>query len=833
MKKYICVHGHFYQPPRENPWLESVELQDSATPYHDWNERVTAECYAPNAHSRCLDGGNRIEQIVNNYSRISFNFGPTLLSWMQEKAPDVLAAIQEADKESQRRFSGHGAAIAQCYSHPIMPLANPRDKQTQVAWAVRDFEARFQRAPEGMWLPECAVDMESLEALCRFGIQFTILSPFQASRVRPLDGTEWQNVSGGKVDPSKAYRISLSSGRSIAVFFYDGPVAQAVAFERLLTNGGRLADRLMGAFKDDRTWDQLVHIATDGESYGHHFAHGDMALAYALKTIESNPVARLTVYGEFLETHPPIHEVELHQPSAWSCPHGVDRWRRDCGCNSGGHPGWNQAWREPLRHAIDWLRDELAPRFESRGGELLKDPWSARDDFINIILDRSPENISRYFSRHAKRELNAEAQVGALRMLEIQRHALLMYTSCGWFFDEVSGLETVQILQYAARAVQLAQDLWHEDLAAGFVDRLAHAKSNMPEHANGGAIYEKFVKPAIVTRDTVGAHYGISSIFESYPVDARLYAFSFHQEDRQMFTSGAARLALGRARVTFEITRGSDSLTYAVLYMGSHNLNCWVHLNGHSEEYGQLLNAAREAFDRADFPQIIRLMDSHFGQTQYSLKNLFRDEQRKLLGQILAATREEIHSAYRLISDRHAPLLRFLADLHAPPLEGLSMAVEVVLNSEMRAQFESDRLDVERVRSLLAECQAMKVRFTREILSYACKGHFDRLSERLAKTPDDLELLRQLSGAAKLVRELPFECNLWKLQNVYFEAFRDVRPEWSERCRRGDEAAKLWCSLFGELGEALGFSIPTEPELQDDAPAHVAKPAEAVLIDAG
>jgi len=833
MKKYICVHGHFYQPPRENPWLESVEMQDSASPYHDWNERVTVECYAPNAHARCLDGGNRIERIVNNYSRMSFNFGPTLLSWMQEKAPDVLGAIQEADKESQRRYSGHGSALAQCYNHAIMPLANARDKQTQVAWGVRDFEKRFQRSPEGMWLPECAVDLESLEVLGRFGIQFTILSPFQASRVRPLQGTEWQDVNGGMVDPSMAYRVPLSSGRSIAVFFYDGPVAQAVAFERLLTNGSRLADRLLGAFKENCTWDQLVHIATDGESYGHHFTHGDMALAYALKSIESNPEVRMTVYGEFLESHPPTHEVELHLPSAWSCSHGVDRWRRDCGCNSGGHSGWNQAWREPLRNGLDWLRDELAPRFETRSAEFLKDPWTARDDYIDIILDRSPENISRYFSRHAKRELNAEEQVAALRMLEIQRHALLMFTSCGWFFDDLSGLETIQILQYAARAVQLAGDLWHEDLESGFVERLAHAKSNIPEHADGRVIYEKFVKPAIVTRDTVGAHYAISSIFESYPVDARLYAFSFHQEDRQLLTSGAARLALGRARVTFEITRSGDSLTYAVLYLGSHNLNCWVHLNGHSEEYGQLLATAREAFERADFPQIIRLMDSHFGQTQYSLKNLFRDEQRKLLNQILAATREEIHSAYRLITDRHAPLLRFLADLHAPPLEGLSMAVEVVLNSELRNQFESDHLEVERVRSLLAECRATNVPFARQILEYACKGYFDRSSERLLKSPEEVDLLRSLGEAATLVPELPFESNLWRLQNAYFEISRNLRPEWSRRARRGDDAAKLWCSLFVELGEVLGFSIPVEAEPHDAVPPRVVKPAEPVLVNAG
>jgi alpha-amylase/alpha-mannosidase (GH57 family) len=833
MEKYVCIHGHFYQPPRENPWLEAVELQDSASPYHDWNERITAECYAPNAHSRCLDGENRIERIVNNYSRISFNFGPTLLSWMHEKAPDILKAIQEADKESQSRFSGHGSAIAQCYNHPIMPLANARDKQTQVAWGIRDFESRFQRVPEGMWLPECAVDVESLEALAQFGIQFTILSPFQASRVRPLGDSDWQDVNGGKIDPSRAYRVQLPSGRSIAVFFYDGPVAQAVAFERLLADGGRFAERLTSAVNNDRPWDQLIHIATDGESYGHHVRYGDMALGYALKTIESKSDVRLTIYGEFLESHPATHEVEIHQSSAWSCSHGVDRWRRDCGCNSGGHGAWNQGWREPLRNAMDWLRDQLAPRYETRAGALFKDPWAVRDDYINVILDRSPENIRRFFGQHATHQLNDEDQVAALRMLEGQRHAMLMYTSCGWFFDELSGLETVQVIQYAARAVQVARDLWNEDLESGFLDMLSRAKSNIPEHADGRVIYEKLVKPAIVTRDKVGAHYAISSIFESYPVDARLYAFSFHQEDRQMFTSGAARLAFGRAKLTFEITRASDYLTYGVLYMGSHNLNCWVHLNGHSDEYGQLLTEAREAFDRADFPQIIRLMDRHFGQTQYSLKNLFRDEQRKLLNQILAATREEIHSAYRMITDRHSTLLRFMADLRVPSLEGLRIAVEVVLNSEIRTQFEGDHMDVERVRSLLAECQATHVTLERENLAYACKSYFDRLSERLLKTPEDIDLLRRLTAAAKLLPELPFDKNLWKPQNVYFEISRTIRPEWSKRARQGDAAAKLWEGLIVEFGDALGFAVPAEGDVPDAAPTPAAKPEEAPLVTSG
>ena len=282
MEKSICIHGHFYQPPRENPWLEAIELQDSAAPYHDWNERVTAECYAPNAHARLLDGQGRIERIVNNYSRISFDFGPTLLSWMKENAPDILEAIVAADKESRSRFGGHGSALAQCYNHIIMPLATRRDKVTQTVWGIRDFELRFGRAPEGMWLPETAADNETLDVLAEHNIKFTILSPFQASRTRPLAGGEWLDVNGGRIDPSMPYRVNLKTGRSIAVFFYDAPLSRAVAFERLLDDGKKFASRLTGAFDDTRQRDQLSHIATDGESYGHHHHRGEMALAYAL-----------------------------------------------------------------------------------------------------------------------------------------------------------------------------------------------------------------------------------------------------------------------------------------------------------------------------------------------------------------------------------------------------------------------------------------------------------------------------------------------------------------------------------------------------------------------
>jgi alpha-amylase/alpha-mannosidase (GH57 family) len=805
MEKFICVHGHFYQPPRENPWLETVELQDSAYPYHDWNERICFECYAPNARARLLDGDGRIEKIVSNYSRMSFNFGPTLLSWMKDNQPEIHQSIVEADKKSRERFSGHGSALAQAYNHMIMPLANTRDKHTQVIWGICDFKSRFGREPEGMWLPETAADNDTLDVLAKHGIKFTILSPYQASRIRSLEGEgDWQDVNGAKIDPKNPYLVKLPEGRSIVVFFYDAPVSQAVAFEKLLVNGESFSGRLRAAFDQALERTQLVHIATDGESYGHHFRYGDMALAYALHQIETSDDTRLTIYAEYLEKLPPTHEVEIHQGSAWSCSHGVGRWKEDCGCCAGGHGGWNQQWRAPLRQAMDWLRDKLTPLYEAKAGGFLREPWAARDGYISVILERSPENIRKFFTAYGARELSEAEQTIAIRLLEMQRHAMLMYTSCGWFFDEISGLETTQVIQYAARALQLAGDLGGEDLEPQFVRILEQAKSNISANKNGRVVYERFVKPAIMTRETVGAHYAISSLFESYPEEARVYAYLIKQEDRQLWTAGNARLAVGRIKVTFEVTRNSDTIMYGVLYMGGHNLNCGVRYFESAEKYNALVNEARAAFERADFPETIRVLDRHFGESHYSLKNLFRDEQFKALHQILGATREDIYNTYKSLTDRYAPLIRFLNDIHVPPLNALAPAAEFVLNAELRRQFENGPPDPERVRSLIAQVTEAHASLEENALAFAVKKHLDRLSDELIRSPDDLELLQRFSNSAALLPLLPLTVNLWKAQNVYDQLRARVLPEIKER---PDEKSKLWAEKFIKLGQQLGFHV--------------------------
>ena len=501
-ERYVCVHGHFYQPPRENAWLETIEIQDSAAPYHDWNVRITAECYAPNGASRILNPENKIVRIVNNYSRISFNFGPTLHSWLKENAQRTNRMILDADQTSLDRFGGHGSALAQGYNHIIMPLANTRDRISQIRWGIADFESRYGRKPEGMWLAETAVDRETLDLLAQHGILFTILAPHQCARIRPLEkstvaeeSAAWRETPNASVDPTQPYRVQLKESRSIAVFFYNKTVSHAVAFEGLLDNGVTFAQYLLGSFHRESDHAQLVHIATDGESYGHHHKHGEMALSSALRWLEQHSDAKLTNYGEFLEKFPPTWEAEVNENSSWSCPHGVERWRSDCGCNSGGTV-WNQKWRAPLRASLDWLRDTVAPLTEEAAKPLLVDAWEARNAYIQVILDRSSENVERFLAQHATHPLSPAERIRVLKLMELQRHALLMYTSCGWFFDDISNIETVQIISYAGRVLQLAAELFGKQGAAletEFIARIQEAKSNIPEQKNGAEIYKRYI----------------------------------------------------------------------------------------------------------------------------------------------------------------------------------------------------------------------------------------------------------------------------------------------------------------------------------------------------
>jgi alpha-amylase/alpha-mannosidase (GH57 family) len=809
MDRYVCIHGHFYQPPRENPWLEAIELQDSAYPYHDWDERITAECYARNAMSRILDSQGFIAQVVNNYANISFDFGPTVLSWLEHNSPDTYQGILEADRESKKRFSGHGSAVAQAYNHMIMPLANRRDKRTQVIWGLEDFRHRFGRNSEGLWLPETAVDLETLDIAAEQGIEFVILAQRQAHQVRAMGNNQWEDVSGGRIDPTMPYQLSLPSGRVISVFFYDGAIAQAVAFEGLLNSGDSFAERLVAAFSPEISRKQLVHIATDGESYGHHHSGGEMALAYSLHYVEANDLARLTNYAEYLEICPPTHEVEIFKNSSWSCIHGVERWRSDCGCNTGGHQGWNQAWRSSLRNSLDWLRDESKDVFERVARRLLNDPWTARDDYISVLLDRSPESVESFLRTHAARTLNEDDKRIVLKLMELQRHAMLMYTSCGWFFDELSGIETVQVLQYAGRVLQLAAQLAARDMEAAFLERIELAKSNIPEHRDGRKIYGKFVKPAMLDLEKVGAHYAISCLFEDYGEQSTLYSYSAAREDFRILRVGTKKLVAGRVEIASRITHISEKLFFGALHLGDHNISCGVAPYMSEERYRGLVEEITESFARADFPQTIILLGQYFGSSTYSLNSLFRDEKRKVLDLIMEPPLGEAQAAYSLLYEHQAPLIRFLASSSSPVPKSLATAAEVVLNGRLREAFEQESLDPTFIEPLLEEANLADVTLDAASLEHALRRNIEKTTDEFLDSPSELSLLVRLLTAATLVRSLPFEINLWHAQNVCHKLLFTSYLDFQKWANRGDPTAQEWVRHFTILADHLRLRIPS------------------------
>jgi alpha-amylase/alpha-mannosidase (GH57 family) len=808
MERYICIHGHFYQPPRENPWLEGVELQDSAYPYHDWNERIHAECYARNTASRILDSEKRMMDLVNNYSKISFNFGPTLLSWMERYKPEIYQTILEADRLSRERFSGHGSAMAQAYSHMIMPLATRRDKVTQIRWGIRDFEKRFGRFPEGMWLPETAVDTETLEILAEFGIKFTLLAPRQAKRVRKIKkGTKWHDMSGGRVDPTMAYLCVLPSKKTINLFFYDGPISQDIAFGGLLNSGEAFAQRLISAFRDQRDWPQIVHVATDGESYGHHHRYGEMALAYCLHHIESKNLTKITNYGEYLERHPRTQWVEIFDHSSWSCIHGVERWKENCGCNSGMHPGWIQAWRKPLREAMDWLRDRLAPLFEEKAGEYLKDPWGARDDYIEVILDRSAENVEGFIERHALKELTREEKREVLKLLEIQRNTMLMYTSCGWFFDEISGMETTQVMRYSARAIQLGEEALGASLEKGYLQILETAPSNIPAFEHGAKIYERFVKPALLDFVRVGGHYAISSLFEEYSKRTRIYCYLADTEIYDRMEAGKLRLAIGKTRISSEITWDEDAISFAVLHLGDHNLNGGVRKFIGDEAFSTMHQEIKEAFGRGAIPEVIRLMDKHFGTNNYSLWHLFKDEQRKVLEQVLHSTLEGIEISFRKIYEENYPIMSFLQSLQMPLPRPLLLAAEYVINMDLRKIFEGEEFNGEKLENLIEEAKRWSLEIDKDTTGFVVNSWINGLMEKLRQTPEELPLFEQIEKALGLLSPLAIDLDLWKAQNRYFAIGKERYPLMSERAEKEDNFAKSWIEHFRQLGAYLHVRV--------------------------
>jgi len=798
--KYLCIHGHFYQPPRENPWLEKIEYQASASPYHDWNERITRECYGPNTRARLHGENGHILKLINNYEHMSFDFGPTLLSWLEKAHPWIYDQILAADRLSRDRFQGHGNALAQVYNHIIMPLATRRDKLSQIRWGLADFKYRFGRQAEGMWLAETAVDTETLVLMAQEGVKFTILSPTQARSVRPLKGPAkgkpWQDVKEGRINPTRPYRVRLGNRgrRFIDVFFYDGPVSRAVAYENLLTSGDNFLARIEQAFGAHQNGPQLVNLATDGESYGHHFKFGDLALSWLFNHIEQAGQIKLTNYGLFLESFPPKYEVRIIENSSWSCAHGVERWRSDCGCSVARKPGWNQAWRAPLREGLDWLANELAGIFEERAGQYFKDPWNARDEYITLFPASSAEKRELFLKDFAVRPLGHEEQVEAFQIMESQRMALYMFTSCGWFFDDISGLEPVQVLKYAARAMELVKPWSEKDLETGLFKFLGKAKSNDPDYRDGKHVYETLVRPSSIGPSRATANYAFTGLVEGIPGENGLFSEMVRPLAEQGLTKEDIQAILGEVQVV-EIGTGRDhKRTYLALRGKSGTLSCLV--GERTDKIQPVLTM--DTLDKAE--EAFSLHSA--GVTKFGLKDLIPDTRKSLMQSLTANAARNAKDYILKYSGFFEEFLSLPVNTKESGLEIPENILSILLTDEMERFFTSNQnkltIDGTRLLDLTAQAKAMKLTLNEQRIRNMAQDYLSRRMNRLAHDPDRISI-ENIISFLNLADELNLELDLWECQNMFYDLY--CNPAFT-----GALAQDL-SSAFHDLGRRLGFLI--------------------------
>jgi alpha-amylase/alpha-mannosidase (GH57 family)/regulator of extracellular matrix RemA (YlzA/DUF370 family) len=779
----LVIHGHFYQPPRENPWSEVVDDQPSAAPYANWNERVFYECYRPNAHARVLDLSGRVEAIINNYRYLSFNFGPTLLSWMEKCHPRTYAAILEADRESRKRNGGHGNAIAQAYNHAILPLCNERDRITQVRWGVADFRHRFKRDPESLWLPETACNDATLGTLIDEGLRYVILSPDQAARVRPLAGGDWRDVSSGNIDPGVAYRCFHrdGSGRFIDVFFYDGPIARAIAFEGALQTTQILMDRIGRAQTGEG---RIVQTATDGESYGHHTHFGDRSLAYALEFEAPRRGYEVTNYGAFLERNPPRWQVELKggpggEGTAWSCAHGVGRWVRDCGCHTGGREGWNQAWRGPLRQALDFARDAAQAAFEQKRGILFQDPWAARDEYVGLILDPARDK-KEFLDRHAGRVLTPAERVRALLFLEVQRQAQLMYTSCGWFFADVSGIETVQILKYAGRMFDLMGHLGLDVPKDRFLAILGEAVSNLPVQGTAADLYRQHVEPCAITPQGVAAHLALTSAADGLRERGMAGGLHYVLKDHQTLHHGRLTLTTGHMELESPLTTERNHFAYASLHMGG--LDFYGAVKPHSEmpDFARSAKRVWDVFQTASLPQLLRTLQDEFGPQDFGVEHLLPESRRHVFESVFRELVERFYEQYARLYEDNRRNLEMLQTAGFPLPPELRAAAEFTLSrrfeEEIRKQGESR--DPEAYQEALQIAEEARQRGYRLDHTFSNRVFSAMVTDsvRMAVEEPAPETVRTALGVLRLARKLNLEFVAEPAQEIVYQAaFRDPR----------------------------------------------------------
>lgn len=790
-RAHFVFHGHFYQPPRENPWTDEVEREPSARPFHDWNARITAECYAANAAARIHDDRGRILRVANNYERISFNFGPTLLRWLQRYDPRTLRRIVEADRISAARL-GHGNAIAQAYNHMILALADARDRRTQIRWGCLEFQHRFGRAPESLWLAETAANHAVLDEMIEQELRFVILAPMQARRVRPVVDSQWQEVSGGRVDPSRAYvyRHRDGSGRSIAVFFYDGPLAQSVSFGGALHDGRNLAQRAEGAIVEQRGHPQLIHLAVDGETAGHHVGFGNLALAWALEREIPHRGLEVTNYAAFLDLHPPTWECELDEGpygegTSWSCAHGVGRWIRDCSCRIDPGAPTQQAWRGPLRRALDIARDGGREFFERETATLLRDPWVARDEAVRLVLDCGPSERERFFAEHAARELSAEEQARVLGLLEFQHQAMLMYTSCGWFFDDIGGLESVQVLRYAARMLEMWEELGGTPPREKFLAALARARSNDARRGTGADVFRRDALAVQVTPERVAAHLAMSSLVQVPPEHGHLALHRFERRAFHLRESGSLRLVTGRFVLEHQRTLRSHDLQVAMLHRGG--LDFFTVIAPYDDaDFEQRQSQLHEALEQGDHAaaRTIEAMAGLRGP-RFGAEDLLESGRQELLQFALSEVIDRFSEAYSALYAENREILSSLRAMGMELPEELQAATNFTLRKQLEREF-VEHADADDPAAWSRSIEVVRAALAHDVRldSALARRHFERmLSERIEQLASAVRdgaseaatlVLRRITEILDTADTLKLRLDLGEPQLVFHEEFLEV-----------------------------------------------------------
>ena len=824
---FIGIHGHFYQPPREDPWLEIIETEESAHPFHDWNERIALECYRPNAYARILDSKGKILEIVNNYSSISFNFGPTLLPWLENRFPSVYQKILQADRESLRRF-GHGNAIAQVYNHIIMPLASDRDKETEVLWGMADFERRFHRKPEALWLPETAVNHATLRTLVKYGMRYLILSPFQASRVRPFGGKKWTDVPQGRIDTTHPYRcfIQDASGKKlldqfIDIFFYNGIISKEIAFGDLLNDGNTFCNRFTQFYQESKEGPQLIHIAADGETYGHHKKFGEMALAFALNNGLPTRGFELTNYGSFLKRFPPVHEVEIDEGpkgegTSWSCSHGVGRWKEDCGCSTGAKPGWNQKWRKPLREALDLLRDELSQVFEREGEKIFQDVWEARNGYIEVILDRSPERIKNFFDQYGAKNLDEKDRIKALKLLEMQRHALQMYTSCGWFFADLAGLETILVLQHAARAIQLAEELTKKEIEKKFIQHLSGAESNLPAMGKGDRIYQRLVKPRWVTPGKVVNHHAVTSLFDGGDGERRIFSYRVEKIHYEKMEKEENLLVVGQVRVTSEIIPESREFFFGLIPSKKEVFRTWVSEKKEGLDFNTFKQKGQESFGKGE-KEMAKVLTSLLGNLIFTMRDTFKEERQAIFQKLIQKEYDEHCHIYANLFDRTKQAVEALSREGLEIPYEIRVTAEVTLSDRLFQEIKKLRRDFKevierrRIDEIVEEAKEHGYHLKREkSLSALDEIFMEKMNALQKANGSDLsrqsEVVEEVLTLLDLAKKWGFEISLEESQNLMGEIL-DECVESVEKCWWGDVEEKPFHPNLITLAEKLGFNV--------------------------